>query len=213
VPLELLIPVAFAAGALFKTDRRIQFRGTRVLVAVAAVTVLALPLLVLAGTTYSVSGQSWISDTTKESLLWDRVAPAWGNPADGPSVDEPGTGNSWMFFGVIERTFQVRATVNLATLTDVRFELWRAIPFPGAPDWTYDYVPDPAYETPFATQAAALTGDTFAMKFDLSHVKATRWLIFMVGTGPDGHRYRLNWPESVTTSFSGTVWDWLTTWN
>jgi len=120
------------------------------------------------------------------------------------------SGNVSMFSGVIDRTFQVQDKATLAKFNDVRFEVWRGVPLSGTPDWVYDYVPDPAYVTPFATQTAMLVGDTMAVRFDVSDLRSTRWILFMTGTGPDGRRYRLNWPESITTSFSGTVWDWLT---
>jgi hypothetical protein len=210
VPMELLIPLAFVAGAFFKTGRRIQVRGAKAIGTAAAVVVVALSTIFVAGMTVSGGGSSWTSDMTQESLQWDRVAPAWSDPTTGPEMVGSASGNVSMFSGVIDRTFQVQDKATLAKFNDVRFEVWRGVPLSGTPDWVYDYVPDPAYVTPFATQTAMLVGDTMAVRFDVSDLRSTRWLLFMTGTGPDGRRYRLNWPESITTSFSGTVWDWLT---
>jgi hypothetical protein len=209
VPMELLIPVAFVAGAFFKTGRTIQVHGAKAIGAAAAVVAVALSVVLLAGMSVSGSGSAWTSDMTQESLQWDRVAPAWSDPATGPEVVSA-SGDVSMFSGVIDRNFQVQDKATLAQFSHVRFEVWRGVPLSGTPDWVYDYVPDPAYVTPFATQPAILVGDTMAVRFDVSHLRSTRWLLFVTGTGPDGRRYRLNWPESITTSFSGTVWDWLT---
>jgi hypothetical protein len=209
VALELLIPVAFVAGALFKTGRTISFRGAKVAVAVAAVVAVVLPLGLFAVTSES-SGTSWSSDMKQESLQWDRVAPAWIDPTTGPPIVGYASSNLSMFGGVIDRTFQVQDRATMAQFGDVRFELWRGVPFSGAPDWTLDYVPDPSFTTPFATQPARLVGDAMPVRFDMSHFRANRWLLFMTGTGPDDRRYRLNWPEPITTSLNGTVWDWLT---
>jgi hypothetical protein len=211
VPLELLIPVAFVAGALFKTGSTISIHGGKVAVAVAAVIAVVLPLGLFAVTSSS-SGSPWISDGKQESLRWDQVAPSWTDPTTGPGIVGYASGNvsTSGFPGVIDRTFQVQDQATVAQFRDVRFELWRGVPFSGAPDWTMDYVPDPSYTTPFATQPATLVGGTIPVRFDVSHSRANRWLLFMTATGPDGRRYRLNWPEPITTSFNGTVWDWLT---
>lgn len=209
VPLELLIPVAFVAGALLKTGRALSFRGAKVAVAIAVVFALVLPLVLLAGPSSS-SGSSWMSDMRQESLLWDRVAPAWRDPTAGPGIVGSASSGVSGFPGVIDRTYEVQDRAAMAQFSNVRFELWRAVPFSGAPDWTFDYVPDPSFTTPFATQTAAFAGDSIPVRFDMSHSRANRWLLFMTGTGPDGRRYSLNGPEPITTSFDGTVWDWLT---
>jgi hypothetical protein len=208
VPVEILIPIAFAAGALVKTEARFPIRTGRAIAAVVIVVVLTLPLVLLAGaTSISVSGgQSWSTDNVKEDLIFDRVAPAW--PTQGPPL--VGSQGRAMGVPVIDEEWQVEDGPQLARFGDLRLELWRAERFAGTPDWVDDFVPASGYATPFATVPALVDGNGVAVRFDLSHVRSTAWVILLTGVAPGGQRYRLGYSGPITTAFSGTVWDWLT---
>ena len=207
VALELLIPVAFAAGALVKTEARFPIATGRAFAAVVLVIVLTLPLVLLAGLTVSGSGgQSWSTDNVKEDLVFDRIAPAW--PTQGPPlVNSQGTA---MGVPIIDDVWEVQDGPQLARFGDLRIELWRAERFAGTPDWVDDFVPASGYATPFATVPAVIDSNRMAVRFDLSHVRSTAWVILLTGVAPGGQRYRLGYSGPITTAFSGTVWDWLT---
>jgi hypothetical protein len=36
------------------------------------------------------------------------------------------------------------------------------------------------------------------------------WWVFLTGVGPDGHRYRLEDVGGGSSTFNGSVWDWVT---
>lgn len=202
VPAELAIPVAFAAGALMKTGSKLPRIGVR-----TQVTVFGALLLVTLGAgafaTFSVGeGRSWGSSGA-ENLAYDRVAPEWPDArlsSDGVIMGQP----------VIDLSWQVDDPAVLAGFRDLRFEVWRAENLPDAPDWVGVFVPDTRYSVPFATEPAVVDKGTLQFRFATSHVRNSRWLVFLTGVGSDGVRYRLAYPLSLTTVFSGTAWDWLT---
>jgi hypothetical protein len=207
VPLELLIPVAFVAGALVKTEARFPIATGRAFAAVVLVVVLTLPLVLLAGLApISGSGQSWSTDNVKEDLVFDRIAPAWSTQGPPLAYEQGGA----MGPAVIDEVWEVQDGPQLARFGDLRFELWRAERFPGTPDWVDDFVPASGYSTPYATVPARIDSNRMAVRFDLGHVRSTAWIILLTGVAPDSRRYRLGYSGSVTTAFSGTVWDWLT---
>jgi hypothetical protein len=100
---------------------------------------------------------------------------------------------------------------SLTGFTNLRFEAWRAVHDGRAPDFSLELVPNTAYSSPFAVRPASVRDGGLAVSFNMGHVRTTRWLVFLTGVGPDGHRYRLGWPDPWQTSFSGTIWDWVTT--
>ena len=205
VAVELLVPVAFAVGALLWTDRELPFAPRRVTAAVGVVLLAGLPLVFFAGLTTSRSGQSWFTDNTNEAAAYDRVAPAWPEIVPMSSI-----GNGWTNQSVIQQTWQLGDPSALAPFRDIRFEAWHGVTFPAVPAWVDDFVPAPGYAAPFESEPAVVKGDTITVRFDMSHVRETRWIIFLTGIGPDGIRYRIDPPMTMPTVFSGTVWDWLT---
>jgi hypothetical protein len=209
---ELTIPIAFAFGALFKADRKILARGLPPLAAVGiVVALLVLPAVLLAGASWSSgSGSSYEVDMTAQMQAWDRVAPAWGNwETSGPPVSSE-VGET-ADISVINQTYEIGDPAAITPFHDLRFELWRAVRYPAAPQQDdHDLIPDPAYSAPYATAPAVVSDGYLVARFDVSRVKTDRFLLFVTGTGPDGHRHRLNWPDPYFTTFSGTVWDWLT---
>lgn len=199
---ELAIPFAFAAGALVKTDSSLPRIGWRTQAAMLAALLVVLVGGVMFATTTSSSGQSWGS-SGEENLAYDRVAPEW------PDVLLT-SGSSNDYQPVIAFDYEVDSASALAGFHDLRFEAWRAAESPQAPEWVGLFLPDTRYSMPYATEPAIVKNGTIQVRFDMSHVRANRWLIFVTGVAPDGVRYRLSYPDSITTTFSGTAWDWLT---
>jgi hypothetical protein len=211
VAVELTIPIAFAFGALFRVDRPIRVRFQKPLSVLVVLAVVVLPVLLLAVTSWSgESSSSYAVDMTAQMQAWDRVAPAWGNwETSGPPVSS--NSGDHADIGVINETYEIGDPAALASLHDLRFELWRAVRYPAAPqEDDHDLIPDPAYPAPYAAAPAVVSDGYLVAHFDVSRVKTDRFLLFVIGTGPDGHRYRLTWPDPYFTTFSGTVWDWLT---
>ena len=204
---EMTIPVSFAAGAVLKTESEWPRLGGWTKFAMLSMVVVLSALLGLVAGSWSVSttsGGSW-QDPGTEDASYDRVAPAW------PSLLVDGNdGNAYQ--PTIDLTWHVGHPSALAAFSGLRFEVWRAIRFPEAPDWVDAYVPDPGYSAPVATQATS-PSETLESSFDMSHSKWTQWLVFLTGVGPDGIRYRLARPLSAPTVFSGTVWDWISAGN
>ena len=203
---EMAIPVAFAAGAVLKTESEWPRLGGWTRSAMLSMVVL-LPVLGLAAGSWSVSttsGGLW-QDPGTEEASYDRVAPAW------PSLLVDGN-DTTVYEPTIDLTWHVSRPSALAAFSGLRFEVWRATRFPEAPDWVDAYVPDPGYSAPVATQATS-PSETLVSHFDMSHSKWTQWLVFLTGVGPDGIRYRLARPLSEPTVFSGTVWDWISAGN
>jgi hypothetical protein len=209
VAVELAVPLAFVAGAVVKTEASLG-GAARKLVAVLVVMGLVTPLLLMNGSSSSSeSSNGYTVDTTAQMAAFDRVAPSWTGESM-PSIVEADDGT---IEGAsrIERTFSADRTAR-KSFTQIQFELWRAVHYDGAPiDARWEQVPDPGYSTPFAVQPATQVNGRLAVSFDLGHIRASNWLLFVTGIGPDGHRYRLAfYPESYVTSFDGTVWDWFT---
>jgi hypothetical protein len=152
----------------------------------------------------SSSGESWSTDYSNENVEFNRVAPAWPDP---PALSAGGWSSPT---SVIDQTWQLGDAAALGSFRAVRVEVWRGAQFPGTPTWVDDFVPAPGYSTPFESQPAVVKGGSFRASFDMSHVRETHWVVFVTGVAGDGIRYRLQMPMAMRTSFSGTVWDWLT---
>jgi hypothetical protein len=225
----LAVPLAFATGALTSVTPRISLPRGKV---AAAVCILAILSVSFARNVPEWSGPPPdVADTPQAHAAqlrqFDRVAPAWayvdGRPvlAEGGGLwgsgvirQAVGTGDSypWSTEGPGARA--------LAQFEDIRFEAWRAVRFDASPDIA-EWIPDPAYSAPYATAPADFNTVRFGpahaeVEFDVGSVRTTEWIVFVTGTGPDGHRYRLNEPEfnmgggPLVSSFTGTIWQWLT---
>jgi hypothetical protein len=206
VPIELLIPIAFAFGALFAM-RPLPLARVRVPARLVAVAVIVLIVAVVATGSYGSSGGSTTNssyDNGQQGAALDKIAPGWAG--------DIGLEGRWGAIGgpVVEETWQIRDPKVLSGLRDIRFELWRAVPVAGTPDWVQAWLPAPGYSAPFATEPAEVSSGTFTATFDVGHVKTTRWLLLLTAVAPDGIRYRIDWRSECPTSFSGTIWDWLT---
>jgi hypothetical protein len=224
----LAVPFAFATAALTTTTPRISLPRGKV---VAAIGVLAILSASFARNVPAWSGPPPdVADTPQAHAAqlreFDRVAPAW-TYIDGHPVLVEG-GGLWGS-GVITQTVGVwdfdpsssgAAAQALSQFKDVRFEAWRAVRFDASPDIA-EWIPDPAYSAPYATAPADFNDVQFGAgraqaEFDVGHVRTTEWIVFVTGIGPDGRRYRLNEPEfnmgggPLESSFTGTIWQWLT---
>ncbi len=206
VPIELLIPVAFAVGALFAM-RPLPLASVRVPGRLVAVAATVLIVAVIATGSYVSTGTLTANssyDNGQQTAALNKIAPAWSG--------DIGLDGRWGAIGgsVVDETWQIRDPKVLAGLRDIRFELWRAVPVAGSPDWVQAWLPAPGYSEPFATELADVSSATFSAHFDVGHVKTTRWLLLLTAVAPDGIRYRVDWRSECPTSFSGTIWDWIT---
>jgi len=209
VPIELLIPIAFALGALFAM-RPLPLAHVRVPARLVAVAAIVLIVAVAATGSYGSAGSvanSYSYDDGQQGATLNRIAPAWSG--------DVGLEGRWGAIGgsVVDETWQIQDPKVLSGLRDIRFELWRAVPVAGAPDWVQAWLPAPGYSAPFATKPADVSSGIFTANFDVGHVKTTRWLLLLTAVAPDGIRYRVDWRSECPTSFSGTIWDWMTATN
>ena len=90
---------------------------------------------------------------------------------------------------------------------DLRFEAWHGQSVGGM-----DAGVDPAYSSPIDIQPVeSVYGGTLQARFRLDRFRAgNRWWVVLTGVAPDGQRYRLDDGGGGTTTFYGSVWDWLT---
>lgn len=204
VAVELVIPIAFAAGALFRADSRLPRVGGRWFVA-------ALALLLVVGTagfmvTGSGSGSSLEglgASYTADSIGWNHVAPQW--PDDNMHFVVSGG-------ATVPAEIQVDNAPAVSSFRDLHIEAWRARPYPDNPLGLFLGLLDTGYDAPYAT-VPAVVGSQGVIEdhLNLSHSRTDRWWIFLTGIAPDGQRYWLGIrPGFVEVQFSGTIWDWLT---
>jgi hypothetical protein len=224
----LAVPFVFATGALTSSTPRVSLPRRKVIVAIGVLAILS--------ASFARNVPAWsgpppdVADTPQAHAAqlreFDRVAPSW-TYIDGHPVLAEG-GGLWGL-GVIEQTVNVwdpepwtpgPAARALSQFKDVRFEAWRAVRFDASPDIS-EWIPDPAYSAPYATAPADFSdGQMYIgqaqVEFDVGRVRTTEWIVFVTGIGPDGRRYRLNEPEfnmgggPLESSFTGTIWQWLT---
>ena len=224
----LAVPFAFATGALTSSTPRVSLPRRKVIVAIGVLAILS--------ASFARNVPAWsgpppdVADTPQAHAAqlreFDRVAPAW-TYIDGHPVLSEG-GGLWGS-GVITQAVNIwdfvpgnpgTAAQALSLFRDVRFEAWRAVHFDASPDIA-EWIPDPAYSAPYATvpadfNAGEINAGYARVEFDVGHVRTTEWIVFVTGIGPDGRRYRLNEPEfnmgggPLVSSFTGTIWQWLT---
>jgi hypothetical protein len=207
VSIELLIPVAFAGGALITrrpTRPRFVTRHWRAIIVLwflVGIIPFGLNVGVSSGTTQA---DGVAVDLTPIASAYDRVAPVLPGGDLVTVSNETSNGNH------AQLSWQPVPGTSLAGFQDVRVEVWRAEMFDNIPDPAVGFVPDRAYSAPFAIIPAVRAAGQIGFDFDFSHLRNTRWLIFLTGVGPDGQRHRLAYPGTAQSSFYGTIWDWLT---
>jgi uncharacterized membrane protein len=224
----LAVPFMFAAAALTNSTPRVSLPRRKVIAAIGVLAILS--------TSFARNVPAWsgplpdVANTPQAHAAqlreFDRVAPAWTYVGGHPVLAE---GGGLWGSGVITQTINVwtfdPSTVDataqeLSQFKDIRFEAWRAVRFDASPAIA-EWIPDPAYSAPYATAPADFNEGQMSIgqgqvEFDVSHVRTTEWIVFVTGIGPDGRRYRLNEPEfnmgggPLVSSFTGTVWQWLT---
>lgn len=90
---------------------------------------------------------------------------------------------------------------------DLRFEAWHGLSVSGIVAGV-----DPHYSSPFDIQPLeSVDGGTLQARFRLDRFRdGNLWWVVLTGVAPDGVRYRLDDGGGGTTTFYGSVWDWLT---
>ena len=235
VAVELCIPVAAVAGGFVGIERGMPHIRRKVMaVALIAVVVLPLGLFAVAGTSTS-SGSSTPEVTAFQmsDLHLDTVAPMapakWLPEEDVFSSDytsdQAGPTTVTAASLAIPLTSLPEASPNpsnppepvqaggpvaiaplLLTWRDVRFEAWHALPMdnPGPVGI------DTRYSSPFTTRPAILEANSLMASFDFEHRRdAGSWWVVLTAVGPDGRRYRLTDGQGGSSTFNGSVWDWL----
>ncbi len=214
VAAELGIPTAFVLGAL-KFDWKSHIH--RPLWATLGIVVLSVVLPVVLLIPVSTGGGSGggplpeplQTGPSAAEVAYDRVAPLWGSNAGEVLGADSGTIEQQSIFDMRYSHLNGPA---LNQFSNIHLEVWHGTSLPKA-EAVYDpeLVPDPSYRAPFLSRSLSPTADGhLQIHLDLSRVRASEWVIFVTATGPDGRRYRLNYPESFWSTFHGTVWDWLT---
>ena len=213
VAAELSIPTAFVIGAI-KSDWKshIHLPLWAILSIVVLSVVLPVMLLIPVSTNGGSSGgplpEPLQTGPSAAEIAYDRVAPLWGSNSGEVLGADSGTIEQQSKFDM--RYSQLNGPA-LNQFSNIRLEVWHGTSLP-KDEAAYDpeLVPDPSYGAPFLSRSLSPTADGhLQIHLDLSKVRANQWVIFVTATGPDGHRYRLNYPESFWSTFHGTAWDWL----
>jgi hypothetical protein len=214
VAAELGIPTAFVLGALkFDWKGPIHLPLWAMLSIVVLSVVLPVVLLIPVSTSGGSSGgplpEPLQTGPSAAEVAYDRVAPLWGSNSGEVLGFDSGTIEQQSIFDMRYSHLNGPA---LNQFSNIRLEVWHGTSLPKA-EAAYDpeLVPDPSYRAPFLSRSLSPTADGhLQIHLDLSKVRANEWVIFITATGPDGHRYRLSYPESFWSTFHGTALDWLT---
>jgi hypothetical protein len=194
-----LAPGAVALGAyrprLMPSDLR----------AYAAIVVLAmaLPVAILAASGVGTSAGAVDVDHGPQDRNLPHIGPAWPaiiDPHEYPFIESGG----W------SRTADGRiawdATIAPGALRgvgDLRLEAWH----------THDagFAIDTSHDAPFATAVPKRHGATLEAVIDTERVPGVGgWDLVLTGVGPDGVRYVLAAGSGGHSTFTGSVWDWVT---
>ena len=202
----LLVPLAFASGALRATRRSPRLLDRRLLLLVPVVLVLAVALLFPAAVVMEGGGAgggravTWSSEEEMHrSLGYDLI----GRPLqDATPVETSGSA------GERDGVQRLETTVEPATLLrgfrDLRFEAWRALQN-GPP------AIDRGYRAPFAIAPARVDDGRVEGALVVNRTPDVHhYLVALTGVRADGQRYLIDLPGGGYTSFTGTVWEWLT---
>ena len=92
--------------------------------------------------------------------------------------------------------------VTLAEFDDLRLEAWRL---------TDDQMRlDPTAPEPFATAAVQRDGRSLTALIDTTNRPGVvHWSLILTGVGTDGVRYVIDATSGGTSTFTGSVWDWI----
>jgi hypothetical protein len=213
VVLELAAPVVALAAAVIRIERPIV-RVTKWM-AGAAVVPIAGALLFAAvsigmGSVSVVDARSVPGSLDRHLDIVAPMAPAKWLPA-GTDLGTAygGDGQPGTIFAIAS-TLQAPSPALESVLSqwhDLRFEAWHALSVSGIVAGV-----DPSSSSPFDVQPVeSVDGVTLQARFHLDRFRdGNRWWVVLTGVAPDGVRYRLDDGGGGTTTFYGSVWDWLT---
>ena len=211
VALELCIPAVAVASAFVWIERPMPHVGRWALV-VGLITVLVLPLGLIATSSGSGSGSGEAESIPMPNLHLDTVAPmapaAWlpeHDVFDGGYGSESASSGTRLWVDVGPDLPAPAIATVLANWRDMRFEAWHA----GINQYSIGV--DTRYSSPFEVQPALLHGSSLDAVFHFERLRDARsWWVVLTAVGPDGHRYRLDDGQGGDATFNGSAWDWLT---
>jgi hypothetical protein len=234
---ELLVPVAFAAGALLlvgRSMRRLPFPGR----AIAALLVAASVVGLVAGPALVSASGSRFADVTPRSPVDAEGSPLPGYSRPVLSVDTAGpwpmavvSTTQWIWSALWlsddPSTGELTAFFALSTATggdplpgwsDIRFEVWPGI-------WVQNQAEGDVVGIAAGATAPILTAPGFRVASPIGprwpdEIHGTVamgmrrdgpiWFVMLTGVAPDGIRYRLSKAVKWESDSYGTAWDWLT---
>jgi hypothetical protein len=193
------IPVAFAIGALRVREgdgwRWRPRRTWRALVAVAVI-------LAIGGFAVGVMGPStvrpWEIEKRDAFLRFDRIGPA-------VAIDDPSwissSSSTWTTGSPVFASWIIDTSAS-APWRDLRVETWRAESLDGP------IAADAA--RPMLAEPVQVVDGVIQLAIELPRYRnlAACWF-FLTGLDPTGNRVRLAEPQSVSTTFQGTLIDWF----
>ena len=213
VVLELVVPVLALGAAVVRIERPIV-HVPRALVG-AAVIPMAGALLFAAvsigmGSVTVIDGRSVPGSPDRHLDMVAPMAPAKWLPSGLDLRTAYGKdGRPGDIFVIASTLPQPSAELEsiLSRWRDLRFEAWRGQSVAGIVAGV-----DPSSSSPFDIQRVQWVeggGLQARFRFD-SYRDGNRWWVVLTGVAPDGQRYRLDDGGGGTTTFYGSVWDWLT---
>ena len=222
---ELTVPIAFAAGSLYRVSRPelrmpfIEGKGRSLIAAAGATLVLGLVMgLVLLPLGASVRADSFNSNLPVENI--DRAGPLPAAALMPPSppglqvldpvcyvdyyASDPGV-IYCSFFGTGDKSF-------FTQWTDLRLEVWRGVmDDTGWHGGIEDGSHAPSVVGPATEEVTDADNPNVVGTIDVGMRRdGPIWWVVLTGKGPDGTRYRLSNGRGVKIDFVGTGWDWLT---
>jgi len=192
-----LAPLAFALGSMRPELLPRSFRGWWLVVGALVVFVPLLGLSVTSGTSESGLGVP--------EAAWERRVEAAGPWWAG--ADQPGdllASGGWSTTGDATRVdWQLTHEAAAAPLSDLRVEAWRA-------DSGGFGSLDTRFREPFAV--APVTRDRETLTAEVVTTRepgVSHWVLVLTGVGPDGVRYVLYAGSGGSSTFTGSVRDWI----
>ena len=214
VVLELVVPVLALAGAVVRVERPIVHLPRAL--AGAAVIPMAGALLFAAvsigmGSVTVIDGRSVPGSPDRHLDMVAPMAPAKWLPSGldlRTAYGKDGQpGDIFVIASTLpEPSAELRSV--LSQWRDLRFEAWHGQSVAGIVAGV-----DPSSSSPFDIQPVqwAVEGGGLQARFRFDSYRAgNRWWVLLTGVAPDGQRYRLDDGGGGTTTFHGSVWDWLT---
>ena len=100
-------------------------------------------------------------------------------------------------------SWDLAAGASLAGLSDLRVEAWRSDP-------TDPWRLDERHDAPFALAPVRYGGGTLTAEIVTTREPdVANWELVLTGVGSDGTRYVLSAGNGGSSTFTGSVWDWI----